>query len=289
MIEFAAQSRRLARLAALILATASLAACADQVSLRKALSGDAAAERGGEERLDAWVRDATTQEATTQEATTQEATSQNARGGSVAAERTDRDAAFGGDAAAERDAETDLGAESESEPRPTPREALARAASTGALGRRRASGPPDARDRAVWAACRPQVIAERCMAFEPTSDAAARAFTGWRKRHERKLEGLYRFIAGRGGLYFGDIDRTPLTRRVGDARTQSDVTHETVMLRYCDNAAKFFNGDRGGNFSFPTIDEAFAEARREGARAAAPGAVAAVRAACQTPTPEELG
>lgn len=145
-------------------------------------------------------------------------------------------------------------------------------------GGRRPAGPPDLRDKAVWAACRPQVIAERCLAFDPTDDAVADSFRGWRRRNADGLERLYAYIASRGGLFRGDIDRTPLSTHRGGAQSRADVTHQNVMIRYCQNTALFFDGDPESNLTFPTVAEI---AEQAGPSRAPAAQVRAVRAACE--------
>lgn len=148
------------------------------------------------------------------------------------------------------------------------------------------AGAPDARDRAVWAACRPQVVAERCMAYDPTSGAMESAFRRWRRANDKRLTRLYRYIASRGGLFNGDIDRTPLFSQRGDAVGQVATANHNVLIRYCEHAAQFFRDDPRSPITFPTPRDVVRELRSapEGDDPDA-AAVKAVRRACETPLP----
>lgn len=144
------------------------------------------------------------------------------------------------------------------------------------------SGAPDLRDKAVWAACRPQAIAERCLAYDPQATAIGESFRGWRRRNSDGLKVLYTFIASQGGVLPGDVDRSPLSTRRGDAKGRADVTHENVMIRYCENAAEFFDDNPDSNLTFPSVGEI---AELAGQPAAPAQDVDAVRAACEAPLP----
>ncbi|MEM9724456.1 MAG: hypothetical protein AAF909_03215 [Pseudomonadota bacterium] len=164
-----------------------------------------------------------------------------------------------------------------------PRQTRARQAAR----RAQTSGAPELRDRAVWAACRPQAIAERCMQFDPSGDGVgldvARSFLSWRRRNDARLAQLYALIDTEGGLRPGDVDRSFAVRaRSGPPQTRADVAHQNIMTRFCENATLYFKDDPETNLSFPSVASVL---RQMAAEAALDGSAAggAARAACEVP------